>query len=72
MTVQTKQAEKFYQKLQKKYKRRINLDRSRIFFALTKLHIDPNKDLPGKVLQVIGSDGKNSVVQSFHLIYRMV
>ena len=68
MTARTIQAEKFYKKLQKKFSRRINLDRSRIFFALKKFYIDPNHDLPGKVLQVIGSDGKNTVVQSLKSI----
>tara|TARA_B100001123_G_scaffold450260_1_gene619685 strand:+ start:1494 stop:2771 length:1278 start_codon:yes stop_codon:yes gene_type:complete len=68
MTARTIQAEKFYKKLQKKFSRRINLDRSRIFFALKKFNIDPNHDLPGKVLQVIGSDGKNTVVQSLKSI----
>ena len=68
MTAQTKLAEKFYQKLQKKFSRRINLDRSRIFLALKKLHINPDYDLPGEVLQVIGSDGKNSVLQSLKSI----
>ena len=34
MTKQSIQAEKFYQKLQKKFSRKINLDRSRIFLAL--------------------------------------
>ena len=58
--------EVFFQ--QKKFSRRINLDRSRIFFALKKFNIDPNHDLPGKVLQVIGSDGKNTVVQSLKSI----
>ena len=68
MTVQRKQAEKFYQKLQKKFSRRINLDRSRIFLALKKFNIDPNEDLSGEVLQIIGSDGKNTVVQSLKSI----
>ena len=48
MTTQSIQAEKFYQKLQKKFSRRINLDLSRIKIALKKLKINPNKDLPGK------------------------
>ena len=55
MTAQTKQAKEFYQKLQKKFSRRINLDRSRIFLALEKFNINPNKDLPGKVIQIIGN-----------------
>ncbi len=68
MTARTIQAEKFYKKLQKKFSRKINLDRSRIFLALKKFNIDPNHDLPGKVLQIIGSDGKNTVVQSLKSI----
>ncbi len=68
MIAQKLKAEKFYQKLQKKYSRRINLDLSRIKIALKKLKINPNKDLPGKVLSIIGSDGKNSVVQSLKAI----
>jgi len=68
MTAHTKQAKKFYQKLQKKFSRRINLDRSRIFLALKKFNINPNKDLPGKVIQIIGSDGKNTIVQSLKSI----
>ncbi len=54
MIVKISQAQKFYQKLQKQYSRRINLDRSRIFSALNKLNVDPNFDLPGEVLQIIG------------------
>ena len=68
MTAKISQAEKFYQKLQNQYSRRINLDRSRIFAALDKFNINPNYDLPGKVLQIIGSDGKNTVVQSLKSI----
>ncbi len=68
MIVKISQAQKFYQKLQKQYSRRINLDRSRIFSALNKLNVDPNFDLPGEVLQIIGSDGKNTVVQSLKSI----
>jgi len=62
-TAQNKQAEQFYKKLQKKFSRRINLDRSRIFSALAKFNIDPNYDLLGKILAIIGSDGKNTIVQ---------
>ena len=58
------QAEKFYQKLQSHYSRKINLDRSRIFLALKKLNIDPDADLSGKILSCLGSDGKNTVVQT--------
>ena len=70
MTAKISQAEKFYQKLQNQYSRRINLDRSRIFAALDKFNINPNYDLPGKVLQIIGSDGKNTVVQSLKSILK--
>ena len=62
MTAQTR-SEKFYQELQKKFSRRINLDRSRIFSALTKFDINPDIDISGNIIQCIGSDGKNSVVQ---------
>ena len=61
------QSEKFYQKLQKKFSRRINLDRSRIFLALKKFNINPN-NINGQILQVIGSDGKNTVVQGLKSI----
>ena len=62
MQNQTK-IEKFYQKLQQKFSRRINLDRSRIFLALNKFGIDPDLNLSGEIIQCIGSDGKNCVVQ---------
>ena len=58
MTAQTKQAEKFYQKLQKKFSRRINLDLSRIKLALRKISLDPNIDISGKVVNILGEDGK--------------
>ena len=58
------QSEKFYLKLQKTFSRKINLDRSRIFFALKKFFINPDADLNGDVLQIVGSDGKNTVVQT--------
>ena len=64
-----KEAEKFYQKLQDKFTRKINLDRSRIFLALQKYNINPNKNIRGKVIQIIGSDGKNTVVQSLKSIF---
>ena len=63
MTTRSIQAEKFYQKLQKKFSRRINLDRSRIFLALKKFNINPDYNISGNVLNVAGSDGKNSVIQ---------
>ena len=62
MLNQTK-IEKFYQKLQQKFSRRIDLDRSRIFLALNKFGIDQDMDLSGEIIQCIGSDGKNCVVQ---------
>jgi len=62
MTTRSIQAEKFYQKLQKKFSRRINLDRSRIFLALKKFNINPDCNISGSVLNVLGSDGKNSVI----------
>jgi folylpolyglutamate synthase/dihydropteroate synthase len=61
MTAQLIQAEKFYQKLQKKFSRRINLDRSRIFSALKKFNVSPDKDISADIINVVGSDGKNCV-----------
>tara|TARA_Y100000590_G_scaffold417638_1_gene517573 strand:+ start:1162 stop:2451 length:1290 start_codon:yes stop_codon:yes gene_type:complete len=63
-TALNKKAEKFYQILQKQYSRKINLDRSRIFSSLVKFNIDPDIDLNGSVLQCIGSDGKNTLLQT--------
>ena len=63
MTTRSIQAEKFYQKLQKKFSGRIKLDRSRIFLALKKFNINPDCNISGSVLNVLGSDGKNSVIQ---------
>ena len=53
---------KFYQKLQKQYSRRINLDLKRIRKVLEKLN-NPEEQL-GNVVNVIGSDGKNSFLTS--------
>ena len=62
MTAQT-QSGKFYQKLQKKFSRRINLDLSRIKSALQKIPLDPNIDISGKIVNILGEDGKYTVVQ---------
>ena len=50
----------FYQKLQKQYSRRINLDLNRIQKVLEKLGNPQNKI--NNVINIIGSDGKNSVL----------
>ncbi len=49
-----------YQKLQKQYSRRINLDLKRIKKVLFKLNNPENK--LNNVINIIGSDGKNSVL----------
>ena len=51
-----------YQKLQKQYSRRINLDLRRIKKVLKK--IDNPEENIGNVINIIGSDGKNSVLTS--------
>ena len=53
---------KLYQKLQKQYSRRINLDLKRIRKVLEKLN-NPEEQL-NNVVNVIGSDGKNSFLTS--------
>jgi len=53
---------KLYQKLQKQYSRRINLDLKRIRKVLEKLN-NPEEQL-SNVVNVIGSDGKNSFLTS--------
>ncbi len=55
-------SKKLYQKLQKQYSRRINLDLRRIKKVLKKLN-NPQEQLEN-VINVIGSDGKNSVLTS--------
>ena len=55
-------SKKLYQKLQKQYSRRINLDLKRIKKVLEKLN-NPQEKLEN-VINVIGSDGKNSVLTS--------
>ena len=53
---------KLYKKLQKQYSRRINLDLGRIKKVLERLN-NPEKTL-NNVINVIGSDGKNSFLTS--------
>ena len=55
-------SKKLYQKLQQQYSRRINLDLRRIKKVLKKLN-NPQEQLEN-VINVIGSDGKNSVLTS--------
>ena len=55
-------SKKLYQKLQKQYSRRINLDLGRIKNVLGKLR-NPENEL-NNVINIIGSDGKNSVLTS--------
>ena len=57
-----KQSKKLYQKLQKQYSRRINLDLTRIKRVLKKLN-NPHEEIKN-VINIIGSDGKNSVLTS--------
>ncbi len=55
-------SKKLYQKLQKQYSRRINLDLKRIKKVLEKLN-NPEEQLEN-IINIIGSDGKNSVLTS--------
>ncbi len=55
-------SKKLYQKLQKQYSRRINLDLTRIKKVLKKLN-NPEEEL-SNIINIIGSDGKNSVLTS--------
>ena len=55
-------SKKLYQKLQKQYSRRINLDLGENQKVLKKLN-NPQEQLEN-VINVIGSDGKNSVLTS--------
>ena len=57
-----KASTKLYQKLQKQYSRRINLDLKRIRKVLQKLNNPQNQ--VDNVINIIGSDGKNSVLTS--------
>ena len=61
MPAQT-QAEKFYQRLQKKFSRKINLDRKRINLALKKLGNTHNSIR--NPINILGSDGKFSTLKS--------
>ena len=70
MTTRSIQAEKFYQKLQKKFSRRINLDLSRIKTALRKISLDPNIDISGKIVNILGEDGKNTCLQTIKSILK--
>ena len=60
-------ANKFYEFLQSKYTKRINLELSRIKYFLKKNKINPNK-IKGQIITVKGSDGKNSIVQSLKAV----
>ena len=55
-------SKKLYRRLQKQYSRRINLDLKRIKKVLDRLNNPEKKIL--NVINVIGSDGKNSVLTS--------
>ena len=55
-------SKKLYRRLQKQYSRRINLDLNRIKKVLEKLN-NPEEQLQN-VINVIGSDGKNSFLTS--------
>ena len=55
-------SKKLYQKLQRQYSRRINLDLRRIKKVLEILN-NPEENL-GNIINIIGSDGKNSVLTS--------
>ena len=68
MTARLIQAEKFYQKLQKKFSRRINLDLSRIKSALQKIPLDPNIDISGKIVNILGQT-ENVIGNSSILLY---
>ena len=57
-----KASAKLYKKLQKQYSRRINLDLKRIKKTLEKLN-NPEEQLEN-IINIIGSDGKNSVLTS--------
>ena len=55
-------SKKLYQKLQKQYSRRINLDLKRIKKVLEKLN-NPEEQI-NNVINIIGSDGKNATLTS--------
>ena len=58
---------KLYKKLQRQYSRRINLDLNRIKKVLKKLN-NPEKEV-NNVINIIGSDGKNSVLTSLKYFF---
>ena len=60
-------SEIYYNQLQEKFTRKINLKLSRIKSFLKKKNIDVN-EIKGNVIQVAGSDGKNAVLQSLFSI----
>ena len=60
-------SEIYYNQLQKKFTRKINLKLSRIKSFLKKKNIDVN-EIKENVIQVAGSDGKNAVLQSLFSI----
>ena len=55
-------SKRLYQKLQKQYSRRINLDLKRIKKVLEKLK-NPDQKL-NNVINVLGSDGKNATISA--------
>ena len=59
-----------YKRLQKQYSRRINLDLKRIKKVLEKLN-NPEEQID-KVINVIGSDGKNSFLTSLKFFWRQI
>ena len=61
-------SKKLYRRLQKQYSRRINLDLNRIKKVLEKLN-NPEEQLQN-VINVIGSDGKNSFLTSLKYFLR--
>ena len=62
------QSKSLYQKLQKRYSRRINLSLSRINKVLTKLDY-PHLDLENQIINILGSDGKMSVLTSLKYFF---
>ncbi len=60
-------SEIFYNKLQRKFTRKIDLNLSRIKSFLKKENIDVNK-IKGEIIQILGSDGKNATLSSLFSI----
>ena len=60
-------SKKLYQKLQKQYSRRINLDLKRIKKVLEKLN-NPEEQI-NNVINIIGSDGKNATLTSLKYFF---